>query len=72
KHGVPVILNPAPAQNLPRELLSLVDFLIPNESETALLTNLPTTSYAEIDVAARKLLQLGVEAVIMTLGERGS
>lgn len=33
-HGVKVILNPAPAQPLPAELLALLDVLTPNESET--------------------------------------
>lgn len=34
-HGVPVILNPAPAQKLPWELVGLVDLLTPNENEVA-------------------------------------
>ena len=36
-HGVPVLLNPAPAQPLARDLLELVSYLIPNEHEAALL-----------------------------------
>ena len=36
--GVQTILNPAPAQPLSDTLLALADFLIPNESEAALLT----------------------------------
>ena len=47
-HGVIVILNPAPARPLPPELLALVDVLIPNESETALLTGLPVDSLDEV------------------------
>jgi ribokinase len=72
KHGVRVILNPAPARALPDELLALVDMLIPNESETALLTGLPTTNSTEIEAAAAKLRQSGVGTVILTLGERGA
>ncbi len=72
QHGVKVILNPAPAQPLPDELLALVDVLIPNETETALLTGLPTTNQAEIDAAAAKLRQSGVGAIILTLGDRGA
>lgn len=33
KHGVRVILNPAPYQDLPEELLQLVDYITPNEYE---------------------------------------
>jgi ribokinase len=71
-HGVTVILNPAPARSLPAELLSLVDVLIPNESETALLTGLPVGDRAQTEAAAAALLDLGVGTVILTLGERGA
>ena len=71
-HGVTVILNPAPARPLPAELLSLVDVLIPNESETALLTGLPVGDQAEAEAAAVALRELGVGTVILTLGERGA
>lgn len=71
-HGATVILNPAPACPLPPELLSLIDVLIPNESETALLTHLPVGDRAEIEVAASALRELGVDTVVLTLGERGA
>ncbi|MFN2182802.1 MAG: ribokinase, partial [Anaerolineae bacterium] len=50
-HGVTVILNPAPARPLPPHLLALVDVLIPNESEAALLTGLPVDSQSEAEEA---------------------
>ena len=71
-HGVRVILNPAPARSLPGELLALVDVLIPNESETALLTGLPVDNQTVAATAAATLLSLGVGNVILTLGERGA
>jgi ribokinase len=71
-HGVTVILNPAPARPLPPALLSLVDVLVPNESETALLTGLPIDSRARVEAAAGALRESGVGAVILTLGERGA
>lgn len=70
--GVTVILNPAPARPLPAELLALVDILIPNESETAALTGMPTGSEAELAAAAAHLRALGVGTVILTLGARGA
>jgi ribokinase len=71
-HGVTVILNPAPARPLPAQLLALVDVLIPNESETALLTGLPVENHAQGQAAASALRELGVGTVILTLGERGA
>jgi ribokinase len=71
-HQVTVILNPAPARSLPVALLSLVDVLVPNESETALLTNMPVSDRADTEVAAKALRELGVGTVILTLGERGA
>jgi len=71
-HGVQVILNPAPARLLPASLLSLVDVLVPNESETELLTGLPVGDQAEAEAAAAALQEMGVGTVILTLGERGA
>jgi len=71
-HGVRVILNPAPARSLPAALLSIVDVLVPNEGETALLTGLPVGSDAEAEAAAAALRDIGVGTVILTLGQRGA
>jgi ribokinase len=65
--GLTVVLNPAPAQPLPDELLAAVDLLTPNESEAASLTGAPTP-----EAAAAALLQRGVGGVIVTLGEAGA
>jgi len=70
--GVTVVLNPAPARSLPASLLAMVDVLIPNESETALLTEMPVTDRVQAEAAAAALLEMGVGAVILTLGERGA
>ena len=72
--GVLTILNPAPApaQALGDEMLGLVDFLIPNESEAALLTGQPVESVAQAESAARVLLRRGARCVIVTLGARGA
>jgi ribokinase len=72
EHDVPVVLNPAPAQQLPESLLFLVDMLIPNESETALLSEMPVDDREQAEAAAAALLELGVGTVILTLGERGA
>ena len=71
-HGVKVVLNPAPAQPLPPELTRLVDVLVPNEFEAALLTGLPVDSDEQIRVAASALRATGAVNVIITLGGRGA
>jgi len=72
KHGVRVVLNPAPAQPLDSSLLSMIDVLIPNESETELLTGMPVGNQADAEAAAGVLRELGAGIVILTLGERGA
>jgi len=69
---VKVVLNPAPAQMLSNELLKNVDVLVPNENETTLLTGLSIESIAEAETAAKKLLDRGSKAVVLTLGSRGA
>jgi len=72
KHGVPVILNPAPAQPLDDQLLGCVTFLTPNESEAELLTGVPVTDETTARQAAEQLRARGVANVIVTLGARGA
>lgn len=71
-HGVTVILNPAPARPIPPEILTLVDVLVPNESETTLLTGSPITDDAGAISAAAELREAGISTVILTLGARGA
>ena len=73
RHGVKTVLNPAPAASeLDLDSVRDVDFLVPNETELALLTGLPVATQDEIAAAAASLLANGVGAVIVTLGARGA
>jgi len=72
KAGVPVILNPAPAQALPNRLLKLISILTPNETEAELLTGIKVTQEAAAARACAKLRSRGVRTVILTLGARGA
>lgn len=69
---VPVILNPAPAQQLDDELLKKVTYLTPNETEAQLLTGIKITTYEDAESAAKVLLEKGVKNVIITLADKGS
>lgn len=71
--GVKTILNPAPAlEQVPEELLKVTDMIIPNETETEILTGIKVTDEASLKAAADHLHQLGIEAVIITIGSKGA
>ena len=71
KAGVPVILNPAPTQPLPEELLRRVTILTPTETEAESLTGITVTNQKSAQAAADILHQKGVAVVIITLGAKG-
>ena len=70
--GVRVILNPAPAQKLPDALLRQVSVFTPNEVEAEFYSGIKVVSTDDAQRAAEKLMTMGVENVIITLGARGS
>jgi ribokinase len=70
--GTQVLLNPAPGRPLSKAMLAMVDVLTPNETETQIITGMPVTNLEEAKAAARKLLEQGVEAVVITLGANGA
>ena len=70
--GTKVILNPAPAQDLPDSFLAQVDILTPNQVEAELLSGVEVSDSEGAERAARILLDRGVSAVILTLGEGGA
>ena len=72
ENGVQVILNPAPAKELQDELISRADFIIPNETELSLLTNMEADDVPSVEKAAKKLLERGAQNVIVTLGSNGA
>jgi len=72
QNGLRVILNPAPARQLPDSLLADVDILVPNESELQLLSGQSVTDIVSTKSAARNLLAKGVQTVIVTLGSNGA
>jgi len=71
--GVRTILDPAPAQALPPDVLAAVDILTPNETEASmLLGEEPRRISAEEGPAiSRRLRERGPRSVILKLGEQG-
>lgn len=70
--GMIIILNPAPAQKLPDELVSKLDLITPNETEAELLTGIEVKNVAGAEKAAEVLQNMGVGAVIITMGSDGA
>lgn len=71
-HNLRVVLNPAPAQQLPEELIALTDYIIPNETELSLLTGMEVKDFPTAVLAARGLKQRGAATVIVTMGANGA
>lgn len=71
QHHTTVALNPAPARELPDELLALVDIITPNETEAEKLTGVRVENDDDAAKAAQVLHDKGIRTVLITLGSRG-
>ncbi|MFZ0160679.1 MAG: ribokinase [Kineosporiaceae bacterium] len=72
--GAVTVLNPAPASGQPTEVLTDVDWLVPNEHEASLVLGEPV-EVADTERAlavARRLQARGPGGVVITLGARGA
>lgn len=73
EHGISTILNPAPAlHDVMPKLLRVTDMIVPNETEAQILTGIEVVDDASMQAAAKKLHAMGVKAVLITLGHRGT
>lgn len=72
ENNVKVILNPAPAQKLSKDLLKNISIITPNETEAELLVGFPITNEEDAERAAKVLMEMGIEIVVITLGSRGA
>jgi len=71
KHDAITLLNPSPPVRLPSNILSWVDFIVPNEWEAQSLTGIKWKGDQEMRKMAEKLLEMGVKNVVITLGSKG-
>lgn len=69
--GVPVMLNPAPYKPIPTELISCLTYISPNEHEAADIAGITLESDSDIDTAVKRIKEMGVENVLITLGSKG-
>ncbi|KRM13055.1 ribokinase [Paucilactobacillus suebicus] len=70
--GVTTILNPAPASTIEHKLLQYTDLIVPNETESASLTGIEVTNQSSMIASAKAFKTLGVNNVIITVGNRGA
>ncbi|GAB4592861.1 MULTISPECIES: ribokinase [Edwardsiella] len=70
-HNTKVILNPAPARELPEALLHHIDVITPNETEAECLTGIQVHDDESARQAAAVLHGKGIATVMITLGSRG-
>ncbi len=65
--GLQPVVNPAPGQRLPAELLALAPILTPNRDELQAISGT-----ADLEAGVRSLAAAGARAVVVTLGSRGA
>ncbi|MGX5805379.1 ribokinase [Bradyrhizobium sp. Arg314] len=71
--GFELIFNPAPVRpGLSAEAWRNIDYLTPNQTETFELTGIEVVDFESAAQAARKLLDLGPKAALITLGAHGA
>ena len=71
KNGLINILNPAPACDLNNEFFKLIDYFTPNETEAEFYTGIKINDENDAKLSAKKLINMGIKKVIITLGEKG-
>jgi ribokinase len=69
--GVPMIIDPAPAQAVPHELINRAAIIRPNSAEAEAITGMKVKDLASAREAARRLLELGAGAVATQAGDQG-
>ena len=65
------ILNPAPACELSKDFFKLIDYFTPNETEAEFYTGVKIKDKYDAKESAKKLVNMGIKNVIITLGEKG-
>lgn len=67
-----IILNPAPGRSLPENLYERLSIIVPNENEAEKLTGIKIKDESSAKSASIKLIEKGVDNVIITLGAAGA
>lgn len=70
--NIPVVLNPAPAQEIDPEILQRLTCITPNEHEAAVVSGIFPPDPEMVSEIAVELQLKGVRSVIITLGSKGA
>ena len=70
--GKTVVLNPAPASDIPEEMFRHISLFIPNETELQKYSGMEVKDEETAAAAAGKLMSMGVGNIIVTMGSKGS
>ncbi|MEX1378131.1 MAG: ribokinase [Eubacteriales bacterium] len=73
-HGMSktIVLNTAPAMPLSAEILSMVSIVTPNEHEAEIMTGIKVSDRESAEIAADRLMEMGVGSVVITMGKEGA
>lgn len=69
---IPVMWNCAPARAFDLSYIPKINILVLNEVEAGFLAEMQVENETDAETAARKLVEKGVEKVIITLGSKGA
>jgi len=69
---VKIVLNPAPACEVPEEILAKIDTVTPNETEAQVLTGVEVKTLEDAQKAAKVFIEKGVKNVVITMGSLGA
>lgn len=72
RNNIPIMLDPAPARDLPLSLLRRLSWITPNETEIQEILKRDIVSDADYDAAAESLLSCGTKNVLLKIGSRGA
>ena len=72
KHGAITMWNPAPAINVPLDILKNVDLITPNETEARILLGLAPDDPISLDDLSGRIAGLGVKSAVITMGKQGA
>ncbi len=70
--GIPVMLNTAPYMPLPKLLLPKLTYVSPNEHEAEHMTGISIHTLDDAKTATQAILDMGVQNVLITLGNAGA
>lgn len=69
---IPVIFNPAPAQNVPAQALKSSTWITPNYGEAKLLTGFSLEETPTAEQLTDRFAQMGITRCVITMGSRGA